>query len=63
MSSPWGAFVIARCWLRAVHRLPFDLPGFLADAHRRGVLTQTAAVWEFRFSALPHRLTSADSAD
>jgi hypothetical protein len=35
--------------------------GFLADAHRRGVLRQAGAVYQFRHIELQHRLATRPS--
>ena len=37
------------------------LMGFLADAHRRGVLRQAGAVYQFRHIELQHRLANRDA--
>jgi hypothetical protein len=34
---------------------------FLADAHRRGVLRQAGAVYQFRHIELQHRLATRDA--
>jgi hypothetical protein len=34
---------------------------FLADAHRRGVLRQVGAVYQFRHIELQHRLANRDA--
>jgi NACHT domain len=52
----WPPYVIARIWLALRHRLPWRLMGFLADAHRRGVLRQAGAVYQFRHIELQERL-------
>ncbi|MGW0577358.1 NACHT domain-containing protein [Streptomyces sp. NPDC002920] len=46
--SAWGRFTVARVWLAATGRLPWRLMAFLDDAHRRGVLRQSGAYYEFR---------------
>jgi hypothetical protein len=35
--------------------------GFLADAHKRGVLRQAGAVYQFRHIELQHRLANRDA--
>ena len=52
---------IARVWLALRRRLPLRLTGFLADAHRRGVLRQVGAVYQFRHIELQHRLATRPS--
>lgn len=39
-------------------RLPWPLMGFLADAHRRGVLRRAGAIYQFRHIELQHRLAN-----
>ncbi|NGY60697.1 NACHT domain-containing protein [Lentzea sp. NEAU-D13] len=49
----WGRWVIVtRFWLPLTGRLPWRLTGFLTDAHRRGVLRQVGAVYQFRHARL-----------
>jgi NACHT domain len=52
----WPPYVIARIWLALRRRLPWRLMSFLADAHRRGVLRQAGAVYQFRHIELQERL-------
>ncbi|MEV6124164.1 NACHT domain-containing protein [Streptomyces sp. NPDC052077] len=54
--ASWGHFALARCHLAARRRLPRDLMAFLEDAHRRGVLRQAGAVYQFRHIDLQHHL-------
>jgi hypothetical protein len=54
--AAWGSFAIARSWLALRRRLPWRLMSFLADAHRRGVLRQAGAVYQFRHLELQRRL-------
>jgi hypothetical protein len=56
--SAWGAFTAARVqpWLTA--QLPWDLLGFLEDAHRRGILRQSGAYYRFRHVRLQERLSA-----
>jgi NACHT domain len=60
--ATWGAFAIARCWLALRGRLPWQLMGFLADAHQRGVLRQEGANYQFRHVELQHRLAARGEA-
>jgi hypothetical protein len=54
--AAWPSYAIARIWLALRNRLPWRLMGFLADAHKRGVLRQAGAVYQFRHIELQHRL-------
>ena len=55
--SAWGQWlVICRFWLPLTGQLPWALNDFLADAHRRGVLRQAGAVYQFRHNRLQDRL-------
>lgn len=54
--TAWSSYVIARWWLALRHRLPWSLMGFLDDAHRRGVLRQAGAVYQFRHIEMQERL-------
>jgi hypothetical protein len=57
-ATAWPSYVLARGWLALRHRLPWRLMRFLADAHRRGVLRQAGAVYQFRHIELQHRLAN-----
>ena len=52
----WPSYGVAGMWLALRHRLPWPLMHFLADAHRRGVLRQAGAMYQFRHIELQHRL-------
>ncbi|MFC8915322.1 NACHT domain-containing protein [Streptomyces sp. NPDC057116] len=54
--SAWGRLGAARIWLAVTGRAPWRLMRFLADAHRRGVLRQSGAHYEFRHLRLHQRL-------
>jgi hypothetical protein len=54
--SAWGWFLVTRLWLCTTGRLPWRLMHFLDEAHRRGVLRQTGALYEFRHARLQERL-------
>jgi hypothetical protein len=56
--SAWPPWLTARGWLALHGRLPWPLMGFLGDAHRRGVLRQVGAVYQFRHINLQHRLAT-----
>lgn len=58
VSRAWGSFVIAYAWLAAQGKLPLRLMPFLADAHRRGVLRQAGAVYQFRHARLQDNLAN-----
>jgi hypothetical protein len=59
--AAWPSYAIARILLALRHRLPWPLMDFLADAHRRGVLRQAGAVYQFRHIELQHRLATRRS--
>jgi len=52
----WGRFVMCRVFLASRGRQPWRLMSFLDDAHRRGVLRQAGAVYQFRHIELQQRL-------
>jgi hypothetical protein len=58
--SAWGRFVLLRLYFGVVRRYPFRLVGFLDDAHRRGVLRQVGATYQFRHELLQSRLLERD---
>ncbi|MFJ8004884.1 NACHT domain-containing protein [Streptomyces fagopyri] len=57
--SAWGRFLITRGWLAVTGRTPWRLMRFLDEAHRRGVLRQSGAYYEFRHQRLQRRLAGA----
>ncbi|GAA1135733.1 MULTISPECIES: NACHT domain-containing protein [Streptomyces violaceusniger group] len=58
--TAWGQWVaLVRIWLPLTGRLPWAVGAFLEDAHRRGVLRQTGAVYQFRHARLQDRLAGA----
>ena len=59
--TKWPSYGLARIWLALRRRLPWPLMDFLADAHRRGVLRQTGAVYQFRHIELQRRLAKRDT--
>ncbi|UXY32442.1 NACHT domain-containing protein [Streptomyces sp. HUAS TT20] len=61
--SAWGWLLTTRLWLCGLERLPWRLMAFLDDAHRRGVLRQAGAVYQFRHARLQEQLatTSVDT--
>jgi hypothetical protein len=56
----WIRFAVARLWLGAGGHLPWRVMRFLDDAHRRGVLRQVGAAYQFRHARLQDHLTGAD---
>ncbi|MGW6447389.1 NACHT domain-containing protein [Lentzea sp. NPDC055074] len=53
--------VLTRLWYPLTGRLPWALPAFLADAHRRGVLHQDGPRYRFRhFALLDHLATTPE---
>jgi hypothetical protein len=56
--SAWPVYAVTRCWLALRHHAPWRFAGFLADAHRRGVLRQSGAVYEFSHVQLQRRLAA-----
>ena len=56
LDTIWGRFLIARAWLSLRGQLPWSLMPFLDDAHRRGVLRQAGATYQFRHARLQDRL-------
>jgi hypothetical protein len=58
LKAAWGAFAIARSWLALRRRLPWRLMDFLSDAHKRGVLRQNGAVYQFRHVQLQRRMAT-----
>ncbi|MEU2872164.1 NACHT domain-containing protein [Streptomyces olivoreticuli] len=56
--TAWGQWVaLSRMWLPLTGRLPWAVISFLDDAHERGVLRQTGAVYQFRHARLQDHLT------
>ncbi|MFI6408163.1 NACHT domain-containing protein [Streptomyces sp. NPDC050548] len=61
--SAWGRMGAARIWLAVTGRAPWRLMKFLDEAHRRGVLRQSGAHYEFRHRRLQERLATTEPAD
>ena len=59
-AAAWPSYSVARIWLALWRRLPWRLMSFLADAHKRGVLRQAGAVYQFRHTELQHRLAAPE---
>ncbi len=62
-ASRWPSFALARFVLAVTRRLPWRLLYFLEDAHRRGVLRQVGAVYQFRHERLQSHLAQDDSSE
>ncbi|MFK0265874.1 NACHT domain-containing protein [Streptomyces angustmyceticus] len=61
--TAWGQWVaLARMWLPLTGRLPWAVIAFLDDAHRRGVLRQAGAVYQFRHARLQDHLAQVSRA-
>jgi len=58
LSRAWGSFVLTRAWLAMRGKTPLRLMRFLADAHRRAVLRQAGAVYQFRHARLQDNLAN-----
>ncbi|MFD4598339.1 NACHT domain-containing protein [Streptomyces sp. NPDC058464] len=55
--TAWGHWIaLSRVWLPLTGRLPRDVDAFLKDAHRRGVLRHSGAVYQFRHALLKEHL-------
>jgi hypothetical protein len=55
--TAWGHWLFpVRLWLPLRGRLPWSVHAFLIDAHRRGVLRQVGAVYQFRHHRLQQHL-------
>lgn len=52
LGTAWAWFHGVRIWLALRGDLPWNLMAFLDDAHRRGILRQAGAVYEFRHGRL-----------
>ncbi|MEU5975677.1 NACHT domain-containing protein [Streptomyces sp. NPDC047315] len=53
----WPYYVVARCQFALGGRLPWRLQGFLADAHRLGILRRVGSTYQFRHARLQDHLT------
>jgi hypothetical protein len=58
--SAWAQFVVTRFWLAMRGYLPLKLLRFLDNAHRRGVLRRTGAVYQFRLAMLQDLLAHGE---
>ena len=59
IQTAWPSYKLTTRWLAFRHHLPQSLMDFLDDAHKRGVLRQAGAVYQFRHIELQHRLANA----
>ena len=57
-SGAWVCYIDARLRLATLGRLPWRTISFLDDAHRRGVLRRTGAVYQFRHIRLQQQLAA-----
>ncbi|MEU5691416.1 NACHT domain-containing protein [Actinosynnema sp. NPDC020468] len=57
----WWWFTVARVWLAARGKLPWELTVFLDDARKLGVLRQAGACHQFRHALVQDRLTGRAS--
>jgi hypothetical protein len=58
LSRAWGSFSLTRVWLAMRGKTPLRLMRFLDDAHRRAVLRQAGAVFQFRHASLQDNLAN-----
>jgi transcriptional regulator with XRE-family HTH domain len=58
LSRASGSFILTRAWLAMQGKTPLRLMRFLADAHRRAVLRQAGAVYQFRHASLQDNLAN-----
>jgi GTPase SAR1 family protein len=63
IQSSWPRWLIVRIRLSTSRQAPWRLLKFLEDAHRRGVLRQSGAVYQFRHLKLQHRLATRSRGD
>jgi hypothetical protein len=60
LRTEWPSYMVVKTWLAFHRQLPWPLMDFLADAHSRGVLRQTGAVYQFRHIELQRRLAKRE---
>ena len=58
LANAWGGLVATCVYFALGRRLPLRLMGFLADAHRRGILRRVGAVYQFRHAIVQDRLVA-----
>jgi hypothetical protein len=62
LKSAWVSSLLPRIWWALLGKLPWRLMRFLEDAHRRGVLRQAGAVYQFRHMRLQdHLIATSDT--
>jgi hypothetical protein len=61
LSRAWGTYAVSRLWLALHGNLPWRLMRFLDDAHRRGVLRQSGAMYQFRHARVQDYLARAET--
>lgn len=59
--SAWGLWLVVRVWLLLRRSLPWPVMEFLSDAHRRGVLRQAGAIYQFRHAHLQDHLSKQNT--
>ncbi|MEU8512803.1 hypothetical protein AB0C76_14605 [Kitasatospora sp. NPDC048722] len=59
--SRWGRWTATRVELWLSGRLPWNVMGFLEDAHRLGLLRQVGGVHQYRHAELRRRLAGAEA--
>ena len=59
-TARWPFYWVACIWLALKYRSPWPLMSFFVDAHRRGILRQVGALYQFRHIELQHRLANRD---
>ncbi|MBV9141274.1 MAG: NACHT domain-containing protein [Pseudonocardiales bacterium] len=60
LSRAWGVYTLSRIWLALRGELPWRLMRFLEDAHRREVLRQSGATYQFRHARVQEHLAHSD---
>jgi hypothetical protein len=58
VATAWPRWELTCGWLALRRRLPWCLMSFMEDAHERGVLRQTGALYQFRHIELEHQLAA-----
>ena len=59
LAGAWGRwFILVRFWLCLRRQVPWRVGTFLEDAHRRGALRQSGAVYQFRHVRIQHHLAA-----
>lgn len=58
VKTAWPSYLLVRVWLALTRRMPWRLIPFLVDGHKRGILRQVGAVYQFRHAELQSRLAN-----